>query len=241
MQASIALSLDPLDDVRVTRDVIDRAPGETETEARRATAQLRSPVESLECAFSLFDDQDRVVLVNPAFQQLLGHAIDGPIVGRRFDALLDASLGAGVFDPGSDSLATLAARWRAYHQHPSGALELRTRGGRSLRMTVRPTAEGGRVSLMIDITDDVLHAAELRRARSQAEAALAAQNELLASLSHDLRSPLNAVLGFADLLQRDRAEPLSARQQDRLVRVIRGGEHLLSLFDALDLSRRPAP
>ena len=223
---------------RVIREVPELA--RIEAEAVRATAHLRSPVESLDGAFSLFDDQDRVELINPAFQRLLGHAIDGPIVGRRFDELLDASLGAGVFDPGSDSLASLAARWRAYHQHPSGVLELRTRGGRALRMTVRPTAEGGRVSLVSDITDDVLQVDALRRARSQAEAALAAQNELLASLSHDLRSPLNAVLGFADLLQRMNHRRQAVRNQ-RLVRVIRGGEHLLSLIDALDLSRRPAP
>src|SRR5690606_36042698 len=47
-----------------------------------------------------------------------------------------------------------------------------------------------------------------------------------------------AVLGFAQLLQRDKKTPLSPRQQERLGHVLRGGEHLLQLIDdVLDLAR----
>ena len=35
-------------------------------------------------------------------------------------------------------------------------------------------------------------------------------------MSHELRTPLNAILGFAQLLQRDKKEPLSERQQERV-------------------------
>jgi CheY-like chemotaxis protein/two-component sensor histidine kinase len=57
-------------------------------------------------------------------------------------------------------------------------------------------------------------------------------------MSHELRTPLNAVLGFAQLLQRDRKSPLSRRQLERVDHVVRGGEHLLRLIDdVLDLSR----
>src|SRR5688572_8589308 len=57
-------------------------------------------------------------------------------------------------------------------------------------------------------------------------------------MSHELRTPLNAVLGFAQLLQRDRKNPLSNRQLERVDHVMRGGEHLLRLIDdVLDLAR----
>jgi CheY-like chemotaxis protein len=57
-------------------------------------------------------------------------------------------------------------------------------------------------------------------------------------MSHELRTPLNSILGFAQLLQRDKKTPLSERQQVRIQHVLRGGEHLLHLVDeVLDLAR----
>jgi CheY-like chemotaxis protein/two-component sensor histidine kinase len=57
-------------------------------------------------------------------------------------------------------------------------------------------------------------------------------------MSHELRTPLNAILGFAQLLQRDRKEPLSDRHRERAGQILKGGEHLLRLIDdILDLSR----
>jgi signal transduction histidine kinase len=57
-------------------------------------------------------------------------------------------------------------------------------------------------------------------------------------MSHELRTPLNAVLGFAQLLKRDRKEPLSVLQSERVDRILDGGAHLLRLInDILDLAR----
>ena len=57
-------------------------------------------------------------------------------------------------------------------------------------------------------------------------------------MSHELRTPMNAILGFAQLLQRDKRAPLSAPQLERVGYVLQGGEHLLRLIDdILDLSR----
>ncbi|NVB79865.1 MAG: PAS domain S-box protein [Kofleriaceae bacterium] len=216
------------------RDVSDRK--RIEAEARRANAYLLSSVDSIQDAFSLYDEEDRVVLVNSSFRQLVGASIAGAIVGRRFDELADAIL--PLLDPGSEAAADLRRRWLDYHREPTGSLELRTRTGRTLRITDRATAEHGTVSLIVDITDDILRAEELRRARQQAEAASAAKSEFLASMSHELRTPLNAILGFAQLLQRDRKQPLSERQLERLGHVLSGGEHLLRLIDeVLDLAR----
>jgi signal transduction histidine kinase/ActR/RegA family two-component response regulator len=126
----------------------------------------------------------------------------------------------------------------ARRRDPESTFDVRTRDGRSLRVTDRHTAEGGIVKTIWDLTQDVRLAEELREARQAAETASAAKSEFLASMSHELRTPLNAILGFAQLLQRDRKEPLSDRHKERASQILKSGEHLLRLIDdILDLSR----
>ena len=241
-QLPVEISLAPIETSRgllVTagiRDVTERR--RLERENRRATAYLVSAVDSVHDAFALFDERDRVMMVNSAARQLFGATFEGGIVGLPFQELLDKSLRAGVFDLSNETREALLQRWLAYHQDPEGTLEVRTGTGRYLRVIEQRTAEHGTVSTIADVTDDVLRAEELRASRETAEAASAAKSEFLSSMSHELRTPLNAILGFAQLLERDRKQPLSDRQLERLAHVLRGGEHLLRLIDdVLDLSR----
>jgi PAS domain S-box-containing protein len=218
------------------RDVTERR--QLERDKKRAMAYLMSAVEAVQEAFLLFDEHDRVMMVNSAARDLMGPAGDAPIIGRSFEDLLAASVEAGTYDLGVEPAEAWYARRLAYHREPAGILDLRTASGRHIRVTERKTADHGTVTTIADITEDVLRAEELRQAREQAEAASAAKSEFLSSMSHELRTPLNAILGFAQLLERDRKQPLSERQLERLGHVMRGGEHLLRLIDdVLDLSR----
>ncbi len=77
---------------------------------------------------------------------------------------------------------------------------------------------------------------QLRRARDSAEAATRAKSEFLASMSHELRTPLNGVLGYAQLLQRDRS--LAPPHREAVEAISKCGAHLLELInDVLDLSK----
>jgi signal transduction histidine kinase len=86
--------------------------------------------------------------------------------------------------------------------------------------------------------DDALREAgrQLEAARLRAELASQAKSRFLATISHDLRTPLAGILGFAQLLQ---ADPGLNGQQRRGVDTIRhSGEHLLALInDILDLAK----
>lgn len=78
---------------------------------------------------------------------------------------------------------------------------------------------------------------ELESATSVAEKANLAKSEFLSSMSHELRSPLNAILGFAQLLESDFPPPTPA-QQESIAQILKAGWHLLKLIDEiLDLAK----
>jgi signal transduction histidine kinase len=73
--------------------------------------------------------------------------------------------------------------------------------------------------------------------RRQAEAASRAKSALLSQLSHDLRTPLNAVAGFAQLLSRDAESSGSPRRRDWAAQILKASRHLLNMMDeTLDLA-----
>ena len=87
-----------------------------------------------------------------------------------------------------------------------------------------------------DISGRLERDAELRRAKETAEAATRAKSEFLTNMSHELRTPLNGVLGYAQLLQRDRG--LNPTQREALEAIAKCGSQLLDLInDVLDLSK----
>ena len=53
----------------------------------------------------------------------------------------------------------------------------------------------------------------------------------LAVLNHQLRTPLNAVLGFSQMLLGDDAQPLTDAQREMVEHIRNGGEELLQLLD----------
>jgi signal transduction histidine kinase/CheY-like chemotaxis protein/purine-cytosine permease-like protein len=78
--------------------------------------------------------------------------------------------------------------------------------------------------------------AELQRAKETAEAASRAKSRYVVGISHELRSPLNAILGYAQLLEKDADIPARKREGLRIIR--RSGEHLTALIGGLlDISK----
>ena len=78
---------------------------------------------------------------------------------------------------------------------------------------------------------------ELERAKAAAEKANLAKSDFLSSMSHELRSPLNAILGFAQLLSSETPPP-STSQMASIDPILRAGWYLLDLInEILDLAQ----
>ena len=77
---------------------------------------------------------------------------------------------------------------------------------------------------------------ELESAKSTAEKANLAKSDFLSSMSHELRSPLNAILGFAQLMDSSTPTP-TAYQKESIDQILQSGWHLLKLInEILDLA-----
>ncbi len=64
------------------------------------------------------------------------------------------------------------------------------------------------------------------------------KSQFLANMSHELRTPMNAIIGFSQVLLRQRREVLSLSQIDMVERILRNGKNLLDLInDIMDLSK----
>jgi signal transduction histidine kinase len=64
------------------------------------------------------------------------------------------------------------------------------------------------------------------------------KSQFLANMSHELRTPMNAIIGFSQVLLRQRRDVLSTSQVDMVERILRNGKNLLDLInDILDLSK----
>ena len=217
------------------RDVSERK--RIEAVAKLNAERLKSGVESIQDALALFDAGDRLVLCNSAYRTMIGRALAGPLVGRTYEDLLDAFI-ADLFFASDEERARFRESRLAQRRDLTCSFDVRTRDGRSLRVMDRRTPEGGMVKTIWDLTEDFRREEELRAARQAADVASSAKSEFLSSMSHELRTPLNAILGFAQLLHRDKKEPLSDRQKGRVDQILKGGSHLLRLIDdILDLSR----
>ena len=98
------------------------------------------------------------------------------------------------------------------------------------------------LSTFEDMTEIRHHEHELLLAKQAAEQAAEAKSEFLATMSHEFRTPLNAIMGFAQVLQAEAFGPVGDQRYVRYSEdIIASGEHLLGLVeDILDLAQADA-
>ena len=94
------------------------------------------------------------------------------------------------------------------------------------------------VGYWIDASERKRLELELREAKDAAEQAVSEKNEFLATISHEIRNPMNAIIGSAGLLLETQLSP-DQQQYARIVR--RSAEALLAIVDdVLDLTKMEA-
>ncbi|MGE3754818.1 MAG: response regulator, partial [Planctomycetota bacterium] len=173
-----------------------------------------------------------IVFANPAFEEMTGYAAED-VVGRNCRMLPG---------PDTDPKAVAALRAAIDAEQPARAVLLNYRKDGSPfwnEISIAPVrSDDGAVTHFVGSTSDVSSRVEtehlLAQAREAAEAASRSKSHFVAAISHELRTPLGALLGFADVLLNEVADP---RVRASVEAMRRNGEHLTSLVnDLLDIA-----
>ncbi len=191
-----------------------------------ALHRLSTTLESIHDCFCLLDEQWRVVHVNHQSEALLGRP-RAELIGQRLWRLLSPA----------DAMALRNTFEQAVSEQKAIHFDAHLPGlGLWLELHLYPSESG--LSVYAQDTSGQRQVREAQEAQRLAEASNQAKTEFLSRMSHELRTPLNAVLGFAQVLQLDTVEPLTARQRGMLEHIESSGKHLLAMIsDVLDVSR----
>ncbi len=116
-----------------------------------------------------------------------------------------------------------------------GRIELKD--GRILEYVTVPLPDGGMLNRYSDVTDTLRVEQALREKNAALEEAERLKLDFLANVSYQLRTPLNAMLGFAEVLEKEYFGPLNERQMEYAAGMLDAGGKMISLVnDILDLS-----
>lgn len=195
---------------------------------RIAEQQLRTAIDTLEDAFVIYDEEDRLLLCNDKYGEIYSAIADLLVPGHKFEDIIRAGAERGQFPDAIGRIDEWVAERMATHLSGNTEIEQRLPNGRWLKISERRMPDGGIVGFRVDIT-------QLKNAQENAEAANQAKSAFLATMSHEIRTPIAGILGMADILLDDN---LSDDQRKMILRITGAGQALITILnDILDLSK----
>jgi signal transduction histidine kinase/ActR/RegA family two-component response regulator len=208
--------------------------GEARSHAEAVDRQRFRALENISDSFFSLDPDWRIVYANRSF---LTHYSRGPASGV---------IGRSIWDLFPEMLGTeMEVRYRrAMETRLPEVFQMRSYiSSRWFRVVLEPNEDGG---LSVSATDfselkaseEGLRAAkeDAERARAEAEEANRIKDQFLATLSHELRTPVNAIAGWTQILRSGQLDPeKTARALDVIERNARAQAQLIG--DLLDISR----
>lgn len=189
------------EELRQTQRHLDTA------ESRREEDRLRTMVESAPCAMVMTDAGGRIVLANAQAEKLFGYRRE-ELIGQSVELLVPEQLRGQHSDDRRSYMADPQMR-------PMGIgrdLYARRKDGSQVPVEIGLSAVKTKEGMLIlasmaDITERKRAEAALQQAKADAEKANQAKSRFLAYVSHDLRTPMNAILGMVGLALEKTAEP----------------------------------
>jgi PAS domain S-box-containing protein len=205
--------------------------------AQRNALLLESAAEGI---FGL-DREGAIIFINPAAERIVGWK-SGELLGRSQHELTHHTRIDGTPNPREYCAICMTASTGRGYASPDDIFWRPDGTSFPVEYQSTPIREGGTVVGAVvtfrDVSARLRANHELVRAKEEAEAANAAKSDFLARMSHELRTPLNSVIGFSNILRKNKAGNLNAQDLGYLERIGTNGVQLLTLInDILDLSK----
>jgi PAS domain S-box-containing protein len=215
---------------------------EARAHAAVSRAQLIEAVESFSAGFALCDASDRLILCNRTYRAMFAPNRQALAPGDDLSAFMAGRFAIGAVRLAKGGHKTWIERRRALWRTAAVCYEMTLSDGRWLQVNDRRTADGGSVSICVDVTELKGRELALAQAKAKADEANQAKSNFLATVSHELRTPLNALIGFSDIMRNRLFGSLGdSRYEEYAADIHASAEHLLSLInDLLDASKAEA-
>ena len=217
----------------------DRAVRLVQAELDNERAFLSSILSTSAMGILVLDDKGVIRFANDAAEQVLGTSRTR-LIGQQHDKAEWFQLGENGlrFDAENSPFSRVMALGQSV---ADTRFALRNAGGMQyFSVHAAPVPGGTRhdarvVYAVLDVTDQVYAERAREAALDEARRANAAKTQFLAKMSHEMRTPLNGVLGIAEVLERLITDP----DQARMVKVMHdSGSLLLNIInDLLDMSK----
>jgi PAS domain S-box-containing protein len=221
------------------RDVTERRAADEERQ--RLSTNIRQLLDASGEGVYGLDARGVVTFVNRRGSEMLGYEPD-ELIGRVMHEVTHYSRRDGTPYPAEECPVSRAASQGVPCEVDDEVMWRKDGIPLQVEYAASPVRDQGRVSGAVvnfrDISARKRTELELIVARDAAEAASRAKSDFLARMSHELRTPLNSIIGFANVLLKNKSGRLIENELSYLTRIATNGRHLLGLInDILDLSK----
>jgi len=182
----------PLEVIGSWSDVTARK--HAEIDSQRSEQRLTDAIESISEGFSLYDAEDRLIVCNSAYGELLYPGLGPPAPGTPYEMLIRNAAEQGLVEDAKGRVDEWIGERLARHRQPGPPHVQRRANGRWIQINERNTTEGGTVAVYTNITAIKQAEEKIRKAKSKVELANALvteKNKTLEALSNKLSKYLS--------------------------------------------------
>ena len=198
-------------------------------------AVQRETIDTLHEGIAVFGGDLRLKLYNPNFAALWGLPGDGRAAERHLGEVLEEA--RHFFDDGGDWAAFKSELIATVSERTPQGGRLERNDGAVLDWAKVPLPDGAVVLSYHDVTDSIRVERALRERNEALITADRLKSEFIANVSYELRTPLNTIIGFTEILNNQYFGELNPKQMEYTRGVLDASNRLLSLInDILDLA-----